>query len=146
MASSTVTSFDSLPDELVLKIMKMSVRSGLENEDEEMFYCLDFLIDVLCQVSIRFRRLAADYSLWKGLVVIRADGDPRRAEFVVQKCLNSGTRAFYMHGNLDDYFDVLTCPRYAEHINPTKRFPNLKLWRPVESNFICWHSLVDDEA
>ena len=73
-------------------------------------YLRDFLVDVLCQVSIRFRRLATDYSLWKGVVMIRADNDPRRAEFVVQERLNSGTSVFLMIGNLEDYFDVLTCP------------------------------------
>ena len=97
-------------------------------------YDLDFLVDVLCKVSVRFRRLATDYSLWKGIegtrtghVVIAADGDPGKAEFVVQECLNSDTRGFLMYGTLDDFFPVLTSPRYAEYINPTARFPNLKL-------------------
>ena len=94
MASSTVTSFDSLPDELVLNIVKLSARYGLENEE---FYCHDYLVDVLCNVSFRSRRLASDYSLWQGHVVIHADSDPRRTELVVQECLNSGTRAFHIY-------------------------------------------------
>ena len=34
-------------------------------------------------------------------------------------------------------------PRYAEHINPTKRFPHLKLLPPTNSHFICW---IDDSS
>ena len=48
------------------------------------------------QVSVRFRRLATDCSLWKGSVWIHPRGDPGKVEFVVQKCLNSGTREFVL--------------------------------------------------
>ena len=87
-----------------------------------------YLVDVLCKVSLRFKRLATDSSLWDRYVaVIVADGDPRRAEFVVQECLNSGTKGFHLLGSLADLYPILTSPRYAEYINPTTRFPNLKL-------------------
>ena len=47
--------------------------------------------------------------------------------------------------NLDDLYPVLTSPRYAEYINPTVRFPSLKISKPVgdyESNgFIYLESL-----
>ena len=91
----------------------------------------DVLVDLLCKVSVRFKRLATDYSLWKGHVLIEAAKNPRRAEFVVQECLNSGTKKFEIFGNMDDFYPVLTSPRYAEFINPTKRFPNLKVSKPV---------------
>ena len=99
-------------------------------------YDLDFLVDVVSKVSTRFKRLATDYSFWQGLVVIRNPIDPRKAEFVVQECLNSGTREFYMDfmDNLEMLYDLLTCSRYADFINPTKRFPNLKLVRPMDSD------------
>ena len=122
MASSAVTSIDSLPDEVLLKIVKMSAFFG-----EGWTHDHDFLADVLSKVSVRFRRLVTDNSLWKGYVVIRADKNPRKAEFVVQECLNSGTRDFWINGDLADFYEVLTSPRYARFINPTVRFPNWKL-------------------
>ena len=92
----------------------------------------DVLVDLLCKVSARFKRLATDYSLWKGIVQISAAKNPRRAEFVVQECLNSGTKTFVLFGeNLDELYPVLTSPRYAEYINPSKRFPKLKISKPV---------------
>ena len=93
----------------------------------------DILVDLLCKVSVRFKRLATDYSLWKGHVLIEAAKNPRRAEFVVQECLNSGTKTFEMWGYLDVFYPVLTSPRYADFINPSKRFPKLKLkiFKPV---------------
>ena len=88
-------------------------------------------------MSVRFRRLATDYSLWKGYVVIGADKNPSKAEFVVQKCLNSGTRDFLICGDLADFFAVLTSPRYARYIDPTTRFPNLKLC-DMDSDHVSW--------
>ena len=104
----------------------------METDPEpEIYLDHDILVDVLCKVSARFKRLATDYSLWKGHVYIEAAKNPRRAEFVVQECLNSGTKKFVMCGNLDDLYPVLTSPRYAEYINPSKRFPKLKISKPV---------------
>ena len=96
----------------------------------------DILVDVLCKVSVRFKRLATDCSLWKGYVQIAAAKNPRRAEFVVQECLNSGTKTFVLTGeDLDELYPVLTSPRYAEYINPSKRFPKLKISKPVGHDY-----------
>ena len=113
-----------------------------------MYY--DYLADVLCKVSRRFKRLATDSSLWsaKWGVVITAGGDPRKAEFVVQECLNSGTRSFHMVGSLHDLYPILTSPRYAEYINPTTRLPHLKLMVKGDKYFcagdLCW--IDEDEV
>ena len=125
----------------------------METDPEpEIYLDHDILVDVLCKVSVKFKQLATDYSLWKGIVVIGAAKNPRRAEFVVQKCLNSGTKTFVMCGeNLDDLYPVLTSPRYAEYINPTKRFPNLKISKPVGDDSkgfdLAWYdeSISEDE-
>ena len=111
----------------------------------------DYLVDVLCMVSVRFRRLATDYSLWEGYAGIGADKNPRKAEFVVQECLNRGTRVFSMFGTVAEFLPVLTSPRYAEYINPTTRFPNLKLSgrsEPDTTDFIEWidNSSSDDSG
>ena len=59
--------------------------------------------------------------------MISAEKNPIRAEFVVQECLNKGTRTFVMYGEFAEFYPVLTSPRFDRYINPTKRFPNLKL-------------------
>ena len=120
--------------------------------EPEIYLNHDILVDVLCKVSVRFKRLATDCSLWKGYVQISAAKNPRRAEFIVQECLNSGTHTFVMCAeNLDDLYPVLTSPRYAEYINPTKRYPNLKISKPVGDDSkgfeLAWYdeSISEDE-
>ena len=107
----------------------------------------DVLVDVLCKVSVRFRRLATDYSLWKGYVTI-GNITPRKVEFVVQNCLNGGTRDLEIFGDLAEFLPVLTSPRYAGYINPTTRFPNLKLSGVVGPHYIQWtdDTSGDDET
>ena len=121
-------SFDSLPDEIALKIVKMAAqpptgylggipmgrRVGVDPK-----YDHDFLVDILCKVSPQFKRLATDPSLWKGSVKIWMDDGRamRKDRFVVQECLNSGTREFTM----------LECGMQGANMaNPTTRFPKLK--------------------
>ena len=133
-----MTSIGSLPDEVALKIVKLAALTDDGDIDH------DFLADVLCKVSVRFRKLATDYSLWKGYVMIGADKNPRKAEFVVQECLNSGTRDFLICGDLIDFFEVLTSPRYARYINPTVRFPNLKLIETC-SDLVAWSTDPDND-
>ena len=95
--------FDSLPDELVLKIVKLAAKSEpltivrhMDSETLErfrrqrsVFTCVDgvdhripkttlrattydhnFLLNVVGKISVRFRNIAADKSLWKGFVYI----------------------------------------------------------------------------
>ena len=149
MASSSAVSpasFDSLPDELALTILKMA---ALTEYDDEGRYDFDLLVDVISKVSTRFKRLVTDYSFWQGIVFIFGPADRRKhhsepctfrkVEYVVQKCLNPGTREFLLCSeDNDDVYDLLTCPRYAEFINPAKRFPNLKLVRPVDYDCLQW--------
>ena len=69
----------------------------------------DYLATVLWRVSVRFKRLVSDSSLWTSpspdldsannatshpleWVTITAGGDPEKVEFVVQKCLYSAIR------------------------------------------------------
>ena len=116
-SSSAVTSpFDSLPDEVVLKIVKMATRI---EEFHYVEYDHDFLLDVICKLSVRFKRLATDSSMWRGHVGICTDGGLYwKAEFVVQECLNEGTEEFTVLG--DDR-------QVVEMVDPTTKFPNLKL-------------------
>ena len=126
-----MTSFNSLPDEIVIRIVKMAAVKREFCVWEEEKYNHDFLVDVLCRVSLRFRRLARESSLWKGCVVIHPGVCPKKAEFVVEECLNSGTTTFDMIG----YHKGLHAIR---DVDPTIRFPNLKL-AVLGSTFKTYH-------
>ena len=113
-STSTMTSpFDSLPDELLLKIMKFAAEPPKDNgmgwewnERERTMaelgekYDHDFLANRISKVSTRFRRVVADESLWKGAVWIGPFSNLETIEFVCRECLNGGTTAFQMPGNL----------------------------------------------
>ena len=110
----------------------------------------EYLVDVLCKVSLRFKRLATDETLWALAppsygsscgAVIGARGDPGRAEFVVQECLNSKTKGLTLVGGLHELYPVLSSPRFAQHINPTTRFPNWKLSVPKGDQYFTANSL-----
>ena len=67
MSVMAMASLDSLPDELILKIVKMAADLA-PYFDCGRKYDQDFLVDVLCKVSAQFKRVATDSSLWKGCV------------------------------------------------------------------------------
>ena len=63
--------FDKLPDELVLKIIK-SAMEGHETRTSDWDWTSphDFLLKTIARTSSRFRRIAADKSLWSGEIVV----------------------------------------------------------------------------
>ena len=94
------TSFDDLPDEIVVKIFQMA---STAHDWRAVKYNHGFIVRVLSKVSIRFRQLATNYSLWEGAVVINPCWptcfNTSEWEYVVQKCLNNGTRRFVVLGS-----------------------------------------------
>ena len=83
--ASSSSPFDSLPDALVLKIIRMAVESHCPPHQ-------DFLVDVVSKVSFRFMRLATDTSLWDLHVGITfGEDDEQRLKDVVYGFLNEGT-------------------------------------------------------
>ena len=94
--AATTSPFDRLSDEMALKIIAMAApkinpvhtyshRTTMDKHD--------FLVDVLCKVSVRFRRLATDFSLWKDSVMIRVpSNDLSKLDFVIREALNSATK------------------------------------------------------
>ena len=94
MAATEMTSFDSLSDEIALMIIKMA--AGLKFKcGRDRVYNHDFLIDVLSKVSVRFRRLASNSSLWKdcvgvSLTILRNDFN--KVDYLIRACLNSETK------------------------------------------------------
>ena len=105
---------------------------------------IDYLVDVLCMVSLRFKRLATDYTLWARpwSIMVAARRDPERVEFIVQKCLNSGSRGMRLMGSLQELYPVLTSPRYSQYINPNARFPSWKFevvrWSEQRREELYW--------
>ena len=109
MAMAAISPFDCLSDEVILKIIAMA--KG--NDDH------DFLLDVLCKVSVRFRRLATDSSLWRDSVRItirfipqytaemrgtssvpyfrrEMHADFSKVDFMIRECLNDETKELKM--------------------------------------------------
>ena len=101
--AKAVSMFDSLPDEILLDIIKVAARHGADQQGRHSTsgqwrgeggpyppiassrlailgspeYNHDFIVDVIGKISKRFSRLAHDKSLWTGTVVISLDGDMR---------------------------------------------------------------------
>ena len=90
--------FDRLPDELVLKILKMaawrrSPETVIYYEEEaathdcydQMWFSThdyDFILMSLCRVSVRFNRICQDTSLWEDIITIRYSVDDDILDFL----------------------------------------------------------------
>ena len=124
--------FDSLPDEVVLKIVTFAAAPPKDNgfradsgmnrgrwmaENGER-YDHDFLANRLSKVSARFERIASDESLWKGVVWIGPRSGLSTIEWVARECLNGGTTSFNMPGQLTgcDYWYWAGCPTKREDL------------------------------
>ena len=131
MAATAICPFDSLSDEMFLKIITMAKGDNH-----------DFLLDELCNVSVRFRQIATDSSLWSDFVRItvrlpryedfaagRLDSMVEfnddfayfsKVEFMVRKCINVRTTRLQITGigcaphvsnTLETVYKVAICPR-----------------------------------
>ena len=91
MAAAATTPFDSLPDEIVLKIIKMAALDWPGYSKPHLNLKFHFIMDVLFKISVRFRQIATDPSLWKGQVTVYTKPAFRELDFVIRECLNNGT-------------------------------------------------------
>ena len=90
MAAAAMMSFDSLSDEMALKIIKIA---ATPKSNSVFKYDHNFLCDIICNVSVRLRRIATDSSLWKDNVMIYIPpNDFSKLDLVVQECLNGETK------------------------------------------------------
>ena len=66
--------FNSLPDELVLKVVKMAVAFSQKESSPPILkrgvYNHTYIIGAISRVSSRFKRIARDQSLWSEMVVL----------------------------------------------------------------------------
>ena len=81
--------FSSLPDELILKIVKMASKhsSGWAKFNHT------FIVGIISRISVRFSRIATDISLWKGNVVLCGRWDsleegPKRHREIIPRTID----------------------------------------------------------
>ena len=85
---ATDSPFNSLPDEIVLKIIAMASETH------------NFIADTVAEVSERFRRIAADKSLWRGVVRFCGSDRDTKVQEVIQRFLNRGVTELVIFGEL----------------------------------------------
>ena len=130
--------FDSLPDEIVLMIIKMAVESRCPPHQ-------DYLIDVVSKVSFRFMRIAADPSLWDLYVGITFGADDEaRLKDVIYGFLNEGTNYLsFWNGNLPSPSSTLskTVVSGIYIYAVATRCPNLMGWYIKGMKMDSWPTL-----
>ena len=95
--------FDLLPDEIVLKIIKLaSVPSSWTGPSKH-----DFLLDIIGMVSPRFMHLIEDKSLWKGEVTI--EGCRPKIQVFIEKYLNEDITYLWIGGRGEHRDDGYSC-------------------------------------
>ena len=136
---AAISSFDSLSDEIALKIITLASDNRYRTTDNPRDAALrpDFLLDVLCKVSVRFRRLATDSSLWRDSFIgitlhplSRTMHDFSKLEFLIRECLNGGTKklaiigAFRHLNTLSMVYKAIPLVAALTHL--ARMFPNVK--------------------
>ena len=189
--------FDSLPDELVLKIVKLaaqkkplhSVASCMDPETRERlrkrrseFTCVDgvehrilrspsasmasllrattydhnYLLNIVGKISVRFRNIAADKSMWRGVVYIN-DFYEEEIEILVRDFLCDESKVLKIHNLRYEVIDGRWNPVDGEVIRPetipalSHKCPNMTqlnlYWLRMESwpspPYNAWDSLED---
>ena len=77
--------FDLLPDELVMKIIKMTMEGVIDPEMKHVF-----LVDSIAKISTRFGRLSVDKSLWRDQVQVPESDFQRLSLFPVTRLTMKG--------------------------------------------------------
>ena len=89
--------FDLLPDELVMKIIKMTMKGVIDPEMKHVF-----LVDSIAKISTKFRRLSVDKSLWRDQVQVPEDDFQRLSLFPVTRLTMKGR--MYWKNECYEYF------------------------------------------
>ena len=84
-SNSNVTNINSLPDELILKIIKLAASRGGQGEGCNH----NSILNVISKISKRFKRISTDSSLWRGNVTINASLQDTR--LAIRESINNGT-------------------------------------------------------
>ena len=137
---AAISPFDSLSDEIALMIITLASDNYYRTTDNPRDAALrpDFLLDVLSKVSVRFRRLATDSSLWRDpfiAITLHPLLNPTRhdfskLEFLIRECLNGGTKklaiigAFRHLNTLSMVYKAIPLVAALTHL--ARMFPNVK--------------------
>ena len=101
--------FDSLPDEVLLRIVRMATwkRTEITNckSDQGLFsmYDYDFILESISLVSVRFNRIARDTSIWKDIVFIQSRNENDR----ILHFLNDGVKKLLFIRSRHDHRPLL---------------------------------------
>ena len=115
--------FDLLPDEIMLKIIKMATKenykcicypertlecgihgtfSSKEWKCSHIKYDHDFIIDAISKVSVRFKTISADKSLWKVMKINLLDSngacETSKIRTIIDAYLGEDTEGVWIHG------------------------------------------------
>ena len=77
--------FDLLPDELIMKIIKMTMEGVIDPEMKHVF-----LVDSIAKISTKFARLSVDKSLWRDQVQVPENDLQRLSQFPVTRLTMKG--------------------------------------------------------
>ena len=119
---TTYAPFDTIPDELVLKIIKMSVIVDYRHTDD-IHYNHYRLTQVIAKISTRFQRIVATKSLWTGDIklTLSTDKDQSMKELEV---LHDEVQ--WLQLQLEDVGGCVT----GDHLKTVaERCPNLETFR-----------------
>ena len=83
-----------------------------------------FIQKVLFNVSVRFRQIATDSSLWKGGIKVFTKPDFRELDFIIRECLNSETTSMEIWIKPPPLRTVTLPNRYLIDL---VKFPKLKM-------------------
>ena len=92
---SEVAPFESLPPEMIIKILKMAMSSGFACNKHQH----NFLVDIVAEVSKKFRDVAAIKSLWAGDIFLW--GGEAKIKKVIANHLNDRVSGLELEGELE---------------------------------------------
>ena len=87
--------FESLPPEIIAKIIKMAMKSGFASNKHQY----NFLVNVVAEVSKKFQNVAAIKSLWAGDVFLW--GGEAKIRKVISNYLNDLVSGLELEGELE---------------------------------------------
>jgi len=144
---SDITNINSLPDELMLKVIKFAA-SGGERYDcpswlrgSFLGYNHNFILSVISKITRKFQRISKDASLWRGNVIInvpRAD-----ARLALRECINKGTTFLKIRissgGNISSN-DLMDIYKRCTNLEDLDILIDLDSWPMFPS--IAWKSML----
>ena len=136
-SNSNVTNINSLPDELILKIVELAASGGGQGEGCNH----NFILNVISKISKRFKRISTDPSLWRGNVTINASQQDTR--LAIRESINNGTTFLKIRlssgGNISSG-DLIDINKRCTNLKGLDVLFDLGSW-PKYPSIIAWKSM-----